>query len=112
MKITNDNAESIGRPIFDKVLQSFANSDRNELIKHFPELTHWMTTEIFDETVGVLKRLGECTSIHFSSYADGNDHSELYWNVRYSQDEEDVLWKLNLSEIRENITVGGFSFNR
>jgi len=112
LKITDENAESIGRPIFDKVIQSFRNEDREEFIQHFPYLADWMTVEIFDEAVKVLNSLGKLTSIEYSNRSIENDNHLLAWNVQYENDENAVRWKLNLDDSQEEVKVSGFRFDR
>jgi len=46
LKICHENTESIGRPIFDRLIQLFLNSEHEGLIQTFPELQQWMTPEI------------------------------------------------------------------
>lgn len=112
LKICDENAESIGRPIFDNIIQSFVNSDREELIQHFPYLHEWMTLEVFDEAVVNLNRLGELLSSEFSTHSIENDNHLLVWKVKYSNDENIVHWKLFLIQNQEDIMVNGFGFDR
>jgi len=111
-KITNENAESIGRPIFDKIIQSFVSADYQELIRRFPELQNKMTKDLFDEAVGNIRPLGNVLSIQYSTHNLKNDSHLIVWNVRYSQDKEGVLWTLHLADDQEEIKVTGFGFNR
>jgi len=111
-RITNENAATIGKPMFEKIIQSFVKSDRANLIQHYPELQNWMTAELFDEAAQNLNRLGEVRSIAFASYEKKDDHHLLLWLVDYSDDENDVLWNLHLNDDQDEIKVMGFGFNR
>ncbi|MFK7856016.1 MAG: hypothetical protein AB8B79_18000 [Granulosicoccus sp.] len=112
LKITDENAKSIGRPIFDKIIQSFLNEDREEFIQHFPYLEEWMTVDIFDEAVEVLNRLGELLSSEYSTHSVENGNHLLVWKVQYQNDENKVRWKLHLDDTQEGIKVKGFGFDR
>lgn len=111
-KISHKNAESIGWPIFDKIIQSFINEDREIFIKHFPYLEEWMTTDIFYEAVDVLNRLGEFLSSEYSTHSIENDNHLLAWKVQYRNDENTVIWGLFLNDSQESIKVAGFRFDR
>jgi len=111
-KITDENAESIGRPIFDKVIKSFINSNREEFIQHFPYLDDWITVDIFDEAVNALNRLGELQSTEYSTRTIKNENHVLLWNAHYKNDENTVHWKLFLDDSREQTIVKGFEFDR
>lgn len=112
VKINDENAESIGRPIFDKILHSFLNSDHKKLIQHFPELQKWMTLELFDEAVQNLNPLGELLSSEYSTYSIENAKHSLAWKVRYKNDENKVFWNLLLDDNQDGIKVNGFRFDR
>lgn len=112
LKISDENAESIGRPIFDKIIQLFKNEDREEFIRYFPYLKDWMTAGIFDETVEALNRLGKLLSIEYSSRSIEKGNHILAWNVQYENDENTVHWKLNLDDNHEEPMVSGFRFDR
>ena len=110
--ISDANAESIGRPVFDQIIHSFLNEDREEFIQHFPYLDTWMTTEIFDEAVVVLNRLGKLLSSEYSGRSMQNDKHVLTWNVRYDNDDNTVVWDVFLKENQTGIKLNGFRFDR
>ncbi len=112
LKISNANAEAIGRPLFDNVIQSFVDVDRDAFITHFPYLDTWMTVEIFDEAVEVLRRLGKLLTSEFSNHSISNNGHSLVWDVTYQNDENCVHWTLHLDDAQETIKVTGFSFDR
>ena len=112
IKINDDNAESIGRPIFDRIIRSFQNEKRQDLIQHFPYLDKWMTVEIFDEAVAVLNRLGELVSSEYSTRLTKGDNHVLAWDVDYKNDNNPVRWNLYLNDNQEEIKVNGFEFDR
>ncbi|ASJ73227.1 hypothetical protein [Granulosicoccus antarcticus] len=112
LKICDENAEHIGRPIFDKIIRSFQNSDREELLQYFPYLHEWMTVEIFDEAVEVQNRLGKLLSSKYSSHSIENDNHVLVWKVNYENDENTVHWKLFLIDNQNEVLVNGFAFDR
>lgn len=112
LKIMDENAEPIGRPILDKIIQSFVHEDREEFIQHFPYLQDWMTVEIFDEAVVVLHRLGEPLSIEYSSRSIERDKHRLHWKVQHRNDESPVNWEMFLDDSQEEIQLKGFRFDR
>lgn len=113
LKIRDENAESIGRPIFDNIIQSFVNSDREEFLQHFPYLREWMKVEIFDEVVEALSRSGEFISSDYSSHTTKKDDTHiLVWKVNYKNDDNVVHWNLYLDDSQEKIMVRGFEFDR
>lgn len=112
LKINSKNAESIGTPIFDNIIQAFSNSDRDDLIQHFPELQDWMTLQLFDEVSTHLNTLGEVLSREYSTYSSKDDIHSLTWKTQYTIDENTVNWLLKLDDCPEGIKVHGFSYDR
>jgi len=110
--ITDENAEFIGKPIFEKIIQSHEKGDHKKLIQCFPELQNKITQDIFEEAVGNLKPLGKVLSKHYLTHSLKNDNHLIVWKVKYSRDDEDVLWNLHLSDDEKEIKVMGFGFNR
>ena len=111
-KISDENAESVGRPIFNKVLRSLLNSDREELVQHFPELQNGMTVELFDEASENVKPLGSPLSIEYSAHTAQSNSHVLFWKVQYKNDVSKVHWKLHLSDNQDAVEVTGFGFDR
>ena len=110
--ISDENAESIGSPILKKVIQSFMDSDREQLIQNFPELDKWMTPEVFDEAVENLKPMGQILSKGFLARLNQIDHHLLVWKICYEKEDEDLLWYLYLTDVTADIKVAGFAFSR
>jgi len=59
-----------------------------------------------------LKPLGNVVSIKYSTHSLKNDNHLIVWIVKYSQDEEGVLWNLHLADDQKEIKVMGLGFNR
>ena len=112
LKISHENAETIGGPIFDKIIHSFTKNDRDDFIQQFPYLEEWMTAEIFDEAVEVLNRLGAVISSEYSAHSIEKSNHLLTWKVQYKNDKNKVVWDLFLDDKQEDIKVSGFRFDR
>lgn len=110
--INDENAESVGTPILEKILHSFVYKDREALIQHFPYLHEWMTEEIFNEAVDALNRLGTLISTEYSNHSIKNENHLLSWNVHYRNDAKKVVWELFLIDHQREIRVNGFRFDR
>jgi len=108
-KICDDNAESIGQPLFDRYMLWFINSDYSGLVNESPKIEESMPRERFDKKIEYLKPLGKPISNKYLARLNHIDYHDLYWKVRY-ESQQDILWKLSLAEVDGKITPIGMEF--
>lgn len=110
-QINSENAEQIGRPFIENIIEAHTNSDYNQLIGRIPDLEGKMPVEEFDEAAANLEPLGNVVSIDYLGQFEKVKEHLVLWRVRYELAEEDVLWHLYLSDKDGDIKVVGLFFD-
>ena len=110
-KINDKNAEMIGRPIIEGIVEAHSNSDYDKLIYLVPGMKGKFPQEDFQGAVSALKPLGKVLSIEYlAQFPKAKEHLVL-WRVKYELGEEDIFWHLYLSDKGEEIRAVGLFFD-
>ena len=102
--INNDNAERIGRPIIEKVIEAHGKADYQLLTRTLSSRGDKPDFESFQDGVESLKVLGAVTNIEYLGYLKKPNEHMLLWKAQHEKGNEDILWHLFLSD--EGKTVG------
>lgn len=111
--LNNENSESIGTPVMANLLNSLLIADFELYLKSLPEMHQDNLNdnrELFEEAVGVLRPMGSMISMKYLAYARMANMHTQYWKVRYQKEDEDLLFKLTLTN--DEGQVHGWGFDR
>ena len=108
-KVYDANAEFIGQPLFERYIQYFTNAAHQRLINDAPEIEGMMPQGRFEKKIENIKPLGKPISNKYLARLNRIDCHDLYWKVQY-ESQQDVLWKLSLTELDGTIKPVGIEF--
>jgi hypothetical protein len=112
IKLTEQNIESLGRPIIENIIAAHSKSNYDQVTLHFTdELKETLLPSEFEDVIrNHLGALGKATSISYLGYLIKNDSFQLLWKVKYEKGDEDILWQMYLTELNEVTKVDGIRF--
>jgi len=110
-RINDDNAELIGRPIIEGIVEAYSNSDYDKIIELIPSAKGKLLQENFNRASSNLKALGRVLSIEYLAYFSKIKEDLVLWRVKYEAGEDDIFWHLHLSANKEKIEVVGMAFD-
>lgn len=96
--INDDNAERIGRPLIERVIEAHADSDYERLIELVPDAQGTLTEEEFAEACAGLEALGDVVSIEYLGQFEKVKEHLVLWRVKYERADEDIIWHLYLAK--------------
>ncbi|GGX71458.1 hypothetical protein [Saccharospirillum salsuginis] len=97
-QISNENAELIGRPVIENIIDAHVNADYDRLVELIPGMKGQLSTEEFNEAVSKLSPMGKVVSIEYIGHLNKVKEHLLLWKVSYDLGEEEILWHLYLSD--------------
>ena len=106
-RINNENAELIGRPIIEGIIEAHSNSDYDKLVEIVSGMKGKLPQEKFNGAASTINKLGKVLSIEYLAYFSKVKEDLLLWRVRYELGEDDVFWHLYLSANEEEIRAVG-----
>ncbi|WP_154660743.1 hypothetical protein [Marinobacter nanhaiticus] len=110
-EINDDNAERIGRPFIESIIEAHADADYDRLVELVPDVNGKLTEVEFAEAAVGLEPLGDVVSIEYLAQFEKVKEHLVLWRVKYELAEEDVLWHLYLSGEGDDIKVVGLFFD-
>ena len=116
-QMQEENAESLGTPIIEKLIQSVSTQNFDLYCQILPKTLKESSDEIleiFNEAATALKPMGIVISIKYLAHTKIDDVHRLIWKVQYQKDDEDLLWQLMLTdgEVEGEMIFMGWSFDR
>lgn len=109
--ITSENAELIGKPLIEQIIDAHTALDYDRLVELIPDMAGKVSEEEFIEAATELKEFGDVLSIEYlGEFSKVKEHLVL-WRVRYELREEDVFWHLYLSKEEGDVKVVGLFFD-
>lgn len=111
LPITDDNAESIGRPILNKIIESLSASDHEQIIRDFPELKEQLASGVFLEAAKNVETMGELLSIEYLARLNKVENHLLLWKIAYRKSDIHLAWYLSLADEDGTVKVTGFGFD-
>lgn len=110
-RVNNENAELIGRPIIEGIIEAHSNLNYNKLIELVSGMKGKLSKEEFDEAASAVKALGRVLSIEYLACFSKIKEDLLLWRVKYELGEDDVFWHLYLSANEKEIRAVGLLFD-
>ncbi|WP_152521593.1 hypothetical protein [Marinimicrobium sp. LS-A18] len=96
------------QPIFDTVLECHYTGEFNAISRIFPSLS----SEVFDEAVGVLKPMGRPARVEFLGAINKVSEIKLLWKVSYHSSDEELLWELLIDGRSDELKFVGLGFDK
>ena len=109
--INSENAEQIGRPIIESIIDAHANSDYHRLVELIPSMKGNFSQEEFLRAVVALEPLGNIQSIEYLGHFSKVKEHLVLWRAKYEQGEEDIFWHLYLSDLEDQVKAVGLFFD-
>ncbi len=106
-RINNENAEFIGRPIIEGIIETHSNLDYDKLVELVPGMKGKFPQEEFNGAASAVKALGKVLSIEYLAYFSKIKEDLVLWRVKYELGEDDVFWHLYLSANEKEIRAVG-----
>ena len=110
-RINDENAELVGRPIIEGIIEAYSDSDYDKLFEFIPSARGKILQEDFNRASSALKALGKVLSIEYLAYFSKIKEDLVIWRVKYEVGEDDVFWHLILSANKEEIEAVGMAFD-
>ena len=110
-RVNNENAELIGRPIIEGIIEAHSNSDYDKLIELVSGMKGKFSQEEFNEAASAVKALGRVLSIEYLACFSKVKEDLLLWRVKYELGEDDIFWHLYLSANEKEIRAVGLLFD-
>lgn len=110
-RVNNENAELIGRPIIEGIIEAHSNSDYDKLVELVSGMKDNFSQEEFNGAASAVKALGRILSIEYLAYFSKAKEDLLLWRVKYELGEDDVFWHLYLSANENEIRAVGLLFD-
>lgn len=96
------------QPIFDTVLECHYTGEFNAISKIFLSLS----SEGFEEAVGVLKPLGKPVRVEFLGAINKVSEIKCLWKVSYQGSDEELLWELLVDDRSDELKLVGLGFDK